>query len=142
MKRPDGTNCRKQVKWNKKRAKRLNKIQKREIKEEEKENIILILTNLKDIRFPHPVEFHISCEGGVFYASNKEFNLNVHGLVKEDIEAELNIKIKELIEIFSDPKTKDKYSSSSKEYRENFLKTFQISMEKETRKREAIGNRG
>lgn len=36
MKRPDGTNCKKQVKWNKKRAKQLHKIAMREIKEEEK----------------------------------------------------------------------------------------------------------
>ena len=98
-----------------------------------KEKVIknFILDRLNDIQFSHSVEFRLSHEKGVIYASNEEFNLNSYGSNYKDLEADLYSRIIDTIELFSNPDTKNKFSENSKEYRENFLKTFKISRFKE-----------
>jgi len=98
-----------------------------------KEKVIknFILDRLNDIQFSHSVEFRLSHEKGVIYASNEEFNLNSYGSNYKDLEADLYSRILTTIELFSNLDTKDKFSENSKEYRENFLKTFKISRFKE-----------
>lgn len=81
------------------------------------------LSELKDIKFSHPITLKLSYGLGVIYGSNEEFDLYVLGSNHNEVLEKLNQLILDTLELFT--KSTLPFTESSLEYRNNFINHFQ-----------------